>query len=165
MIGWHHGLNGHELEQLLGDGERQGSLECCSPWGDKESDMTWQLKNNNYTYTRTHTHIYVYMRVQSLVGKIPWRKTWQPTLVFLHGESHGQRSLPRYSPQVGKELDMTEVTQHAWRGKNNSRVKKNKDGTSYGANTRQTKTQVNIKILKIVKCKVNNSKNFFKGYL
>ena len=66
--------------------------------GWKESDMTWQLKNNNYTYTCTHTHIYVYMRVQSLVGKIPWRKTWQPTLVFLHGESHGQRSLPRYSP-------------------------------------------------------------------
>ena len=33
------------------------------------------------------------------VGKIPWRKKWQPTSVFLPGESHGQRSLAGYSPQ------------------------------------------------------------------
>ena len=32
MVGWHHQLNGHESEQTLGDGEGQGSLECCSPW-------------------------------------------------------------------------------------------------------------------------------------
>ena len=32
MFGWHHRLNGHEFEQLLGDGEGQGSLGCCSPW-------------------------------------------------------------------------------------------------------------------------------------
>ena len=31
MVGWHHQLNGHELEQSLGDGEGQGSLACCSP--------------------------------------------------------------------------------------------------------------------------------------
>ena len=47
MVGWHHRLNGHEFEQTLGDGERQGSLKCCSPWGCKELDITWQLKNNN----------------------------------------------------------------------------------------------------------------------
>ena len=34
-------------EQALGDGEGQGSLACCSPWGCKESDMTEQLNNNN----------------------------------------------------------------------------------------------------------------------
>ena len=33
MIGWHHWLNGHEFEQALGDGEGQGRLMCCSPWG------------------------------------------------------------------------------------------------------------------------------------
>ena len=33
MVGWHHQLNGHEFEQTLGDGEGQGSLVCCSPWG------------------------------------------------------------------------------------------------------------------------------------
>ena len=32
------------------------------------------------------------------VGKIPWRRAWQPTPVFLPGESHGQRSLVSYSP-------------------------------------------------------------------
>ena len=40
MFGWHHQLNGHEFEQALGVGDGQGSLECCSPWGCKESDMT-----------------------------------------------------------------------------------------------------------------------------
>ena len=29
MVGWHHGLNGHEFEQTPGDGEGQGSLVCC----------------------------------------------------------------------------------------------------------------------------------------
>ena len=43
MIGWHHQLNGHEFEQALGLGDRQGSLACCSPRGHKESDMTEQL--------------------------------------------------------------------------------------------------------------------------
>ena len=36
MVGWHHQLIGHEFEQALGDGEGQGSLVCCSPWGCKE---------------------------------------------------------------------------------------------------------------------------------
>ena len=38
--GWHHWLDGHEFEQPPGDGEGQGSLVCCSPWGRKESNMT-----------------------------------------------------------------------------------------------------------------------------
>ena len=46
MIGWHHQLNGHEFEQTPGDGEGQGSLVCCSPWGHKESNRTEQLNNN-----------------------------------------------------------------------------------------------------------------------
>ena len=40
MVGWHHQLNGHEFEQALGDGEGQGNLVCCGPWGLKESDTT-----------------------------------------------------------------------------------------------------------------------------
>ena len=35
VVGWHHRLNGHELEKTPGDGEGQGSLSCCSPWGHK----------------------------------------------------------------------------------------------------------------------------------
>ena len=42
------------------------------------------------------------------VGKIPWRRAWQPTPVFLPGESHGQRSLVGYSPWGHTESDMTE---------------------------------------------------------
>ena len=37
-------------------------------------------------------------QVQFLVGKVPWRKKWQPTPVFSPGESHGQKSLAGYSP-------------------------------------------------------------------
>ena len=46
------------------------------------------------------------------VGKIPWRRKWQPTLVFLTRESHGQRSLSMagYSPLGHKESDVTETT-------------------------------------------------------
>ena len=44
----------------------------------------------------------------SLVGKIPWRRKWQPSPVFLPGESHGQRSLAGYSPWGCKESDATE---------------------------------------------------------
>ena len=40
MVGWHHGLNGHEFELTPGVGDEQGSLACCSPWGHKESDAT-----------------------------------------------------------------------------------------------------------------------------
>ena len=46
MAGWHRWFNGHELGQTLRDGEGQGGLTCCSPWGRKESDVTW-LPNNN----------------------------------------------------------------------------------------------------------------------
>ena len=46
-------------------------------------------------------------------GMIPWKRTWQSTSVFLHGEFHGQRSLAGCNPRGRKELDMTEVTQHA----------------------------------------------------
>ena len=42
MASWHHGLDGHEFEEALGD-DGQGSLVCCGPWGHKESDMTERL--------------------------------------------------------------------------------------------------------------------------
>ena len=43
--GWHHWCNGHETGQTSGDGEGQGGLWCCSPWGRKESDTTERLNN------------------------------------------------------------------------------------------------------------------------
>ena len=47
-------------------------------------------------------------RFDPWVGKIPWRRAWQPTPVFLPRESHGQRSLVGYSPWGHKELNTTE---------------------------------------------------------
>ena len=69
MAGWYHQLNGHEFEQTPGDGEGQGCLVCCSPWGCKESDMTWQLNNNSnvllillvsFIYIYIYVYIYIY---------------------------------------------------------------------------------------------------------
>jgi len=48
MVGWHHQLNGHEFEQAPGDGEGQGDVACCSPWGHKELDITELLNSKNY---------------------------------------------------------------------------------------------------------------------
>ena len=43
IIEWHHWLNGHQFQQDPGDGEEQGNLVCCSPWGRKELYMTERL--------------------------------------------------------------------------------------------------------------------------
>ena len=50
MAGGYHRYNGNELGQTQGDGEGQGGLACCSPWGCKESDTTGQTNNNNNTH-------------------------------------------------------------------------------------------------------------------
>ena len=47
MVGWHHQLDGHEFEQVLGVGDGQESLVCCSSWGHKELDTTKRL--NHYS--------------------------------------------------------------------------------------------------------------------
>ena len=49
MVGWHGRLNGHELEQAPGDGERQGSPACCSP-GAAESDMLTELRKASFLF-------------------------------------------------------------------------------------------------------------------
>ena len=51
MAGWHHRLEGHEFEQAPGDGNGQGGLACCGPWGCKELDTTERLST-----TTIHTH-------------------------------------------------------------------------------------------------------------
>ena len=69
MVGRHHWLNVHEFEQTLGDGEGQGSLVWCRPWGHKESDTTEWLNNNRFVPALLHlswqtdrwnTHSYPY---------------------------------------------------------------------------------------------------------
>ena len=69
MVGWHYQLNGHEFKQSLRDGERQGSLVCCSPWGHKESDMTEQLENNNTASIHNNlTHLAIHILTMMFCG-------------------------------------------------------------------------------------------------
>ena len=93
----------------------QRSLVGSSPWSHKDLDMT---KVTDLTHTHawssrvfpngSQVKIHLQCRRQrrrvfdSWVGKIPWRRKWQPTPVFLPGESHWQRSLVGYNPKVSK---------------------------------------------------------------
>ena len=40
MVGWNHGMNGHESGQTLGDSEGQGNLVCCSSWDRKQTQLS-----------------------------------------------------------------------------------------------------------------------------
>ena len=90
-------------------------LKCSAP------NLTSKIYTRIHTHTHTHTHTEAsqvalvvkkpacqFRRLKRLgfnpwVRKISWRRAWQPTLVFLPGEFHGQRSLVGYSPWGHKE--------------------------------------------------------------
>ena len=88
MVGWHHQINGHEFEQALGDGEGQGSLACCSPWGHKELDttewlnwtegrkrkMTERGKEVRKEGTRKVTEVSKNGRVEEIQGHYVWKR-------------------------------------------------------------------------------------------
>ena len=57
MVGWHHRLNGHEVEQNLGDSEGQGSLACYSTWGCKELDATERLNKDHLERLSGNTNV------------------------------------------------------------------------------------------------------------
>ena len=67
VVGWHHRLDGHEFEQALGVGDGQGSLECCSPRGRKESDTTEWL---NWTELNGHMSCFYLLAIVSNVLQI-----------------------------------------------------------------------------------------------
>ena len=68
MVGWHHRLNGHEFEQALEDGEGQGSLACCSPWGHKELNMIERLNNSNKNWC-TGKIFFFWSKISNHLGK------------------------------------------------------------------------------------------------
>ena len=76
--------------------------------GSQESDMTQGLNNQTSLIPGLPRWRQKRHRFDPWVGKIFWRRAWQPTPVFLPGESHGQRSLVDYSPQGRREQDTTE---------------------------------------------------------
>ena len=80
------------------NGEKQYVLHSIAIW----SGLPWWLRWSRICLQFKRP------RFDPWFGKIPWRKKWQPTLVFLPREFHGQRSLVGYSPWGGKEMDTTE---------------------------------------------------------
>ena len=123
MVRQHHHLNGHEFEQAPGDREGQGSLVFCSSWGHK---VRYDLVTEQQHHWKQTLHSDLSLNLgsglnSSLIGfisvallpggsvvknlpanpwvkKLPWRRKWQPTALFLPGKSHGQRILVGYSP-------------------------------------------------------------------
>ena len=109
MVGWHHQLDGHEFEQVLGVGDGQESLACCSSWGRIELDTTKRL--NYYSpvaQMAKHLPAVRETRIQSLDWEdslegemathsdiLAWRSPWT--------EEAGEL----YSPCGRKESDMT----------------------------------------------------------
>ena len=56
VVGWHHQLSGPELGQTLGDGEGQGGLACCIPWGGKDWVAEQQQQYMLYIYISSYTN-------------------------------------------------------------------------------------------------------------
>ena len=67
MVGWHSWVNGHEFEQTLGNSEGQRRLACCSLWGHKELDSTWQLNNSNRKEDSTLAEAWLLPREQNMI--------------------------------------------------------------------------------------------------
>ena len=56
MVGWHHQLNGHEFEQIPGDGDGQGSLASCSPRYHKRVRHNWMTEQQQFNSSESHQH-------------------------------------------------------------------------------------------------------------
>ena len=70
MVGWHHQLDGHEFEQAPGVGDGQGGLACFNPWGNKDSDTTWWLNNNNIFYCAQGESLILFYIFTFLIHKV-----------------------------------------------------------------------------------------------
>jgi len=79
MVGWHHWLNGHEFDQAPGVCDGQGSLECYSPWGRKELDMTEWLNWTN-SIIELFFSFFKFSVVRFL--KCDFQKGWWYMLIF-----------------------------------------------------------------------------------
>ena len=98
LVGWHHWLNGHEFEQAPGDGERQGSLTCCSPWGDKKIIPDWA--------TEQQQQFPLTCQVNLLVAFALLAFTWE-SVTEEHLTSCWGLYPPPSAPDHGSELNYT----------------------------------------------------------
>ena len=89
----------------------EGKIQQCSsmaPTWDPEAGVDSGGSSDKETSCQCRRH--KRCKFDPCIGKIPWRRAWQPTPIFLPEESHGQRSLSSYTPWGCKESDMTEAT-------------------------------------------------------
>ena len=121
MAGWHPWLDGRESQWTPGDGDGQGVLACCDSWGRRESDTTERLNWTEQKVEANKLHLsclehsawkipwtekpgglqsmgllrvgHDWATSLSLFTFMHWRRKWQPTPVFLPGESQGLGSL------------------------------------------------------------------------
>ena len=95
---------------LPGESHGQRSLEGYSPWCCKELDMTDRLMLSFILkfIGKKGQFLHIYLHILSPTSILPRKRKWQPTPVFLPGESHGRRSLVGCSLQGRKESDRTE---------------------------------------------------------
>ena len=87
-------------------------LHVMHPKNKTKSIKTFHIWASLVTQTVKNLPVMRETWVWSLGWEIPWRREWQPTPVFLPGESHEQRSLVSYSPWGRSELDMTDRLTH-----------------------------------------------------
>ena len=97
------GRNGNLLQySCLENPHGQRSLVGYNPWGHKESDTSEGLRTAQHLYSGLPWWLSgkesAWQCRRPWIRKIPWRRKWQPTPVFLPGKSHRQRSLVGYSP-------------------------------------------------------------------
>ena len=78
-------------------------LQYGLPWSLSDKESTCQCRRCGF---------------DPRVGKVPWRRKWQSTPIFLPGKSHGQRSLAGYSPQGHEESDTMEATKQQQKSMN-----------------------------------------------
>ena len=96
---------------LHGKSHGQRCLVGYNPWGHKESDMTKQVTFSLFTglpwwLSGKRTHLLMQETWIWSLRKVPWRRKWQSTSVFLPGMFHGERSLAGYNPWGLKESDI-----------------------------------------------------------
>ena len=98
MVGWHHSLSGHEFGQTPGDGEGQGSLASCSPWGHKEPDTTERLNNEQGHTLLADGSVWLFVSLdQREEERAFWgrgRHTAERELTFSEEDPNGACQLP-----------------------------------------------------------------------
>ena len=100
MVGWHHLINRYEFKQAPGDGEGQGSLECCSLWGCKESDTLSDW---------TKTTIRKKMRFQKAKLLSWWLPTWWHHDLSLSQWVNSSHEVAKKESDITERLNWTEL--------------------------------------------------------